>query len=274
MLVETRDGWDATSVNLWAPPPGQGAGYTTGGPGIAWTDAQWAAHPDAVRICQDAGATDRTADILDVETGAATPDDAPSWYQDALKHWKTGTRPGQRHPAIYCNPSTLPAIGRAFAAAKPKTDPWIWEARWGLGYAGAVAAIQTDIGSYHQVAIQYETHRQYDSDVWAVPWLNDVSKTPAPPAPPDPDPTTGDIVSDLPTVKQGDTGEHVRTVQGLLVARGYELGNTGALGDGIDGDFGPDTATAVRHLQERVKIDADSTVGPETWQALLAIRPA
>jgi len=68
----------------------------------------------------------------------------------------------------------------------------------------------------------------------------------------------------LPTVQSGDSGEVVRTVQGLCVARGL-----GSLQ--VDGLFGPATGSAVRILQARAHIIADGIVGPNTWPVLLGV---
>src|SRR5208337_1446426 len=77
--------FDATHDNVGALPAGaQVAGYSTGtGTHIKWTDADFAAHPGAVRIDQDPAASDPTADVLDIEAGAATPASAPGWVTQA-----------------------------------------------------------------------------------------------------------------------------------------------------------------------------------------------
>ena len=110
---------DATTGNLHTVPSTykQLAGYTTG-IGIQWTAAQWAAHPTAIRICQNPGATDLTADVLDVESGAATVADCPGWAKAALANWHVATRPGQRSPAIYMSQSNVTAVVNALTAAK------------------------------------------------------------------------------------------------------------------------------------------------------------
>jgi peptidoglycan hydrolase-like protein with peptidoglycan-binding domain len=38
----------------------------------------------------------------------------------------------------------------------------------------------------------------------------------------------------------------------------------------VDGVFGPRTETAVRYWQDKLDVEIDGTVGPETWQALFA----
>jgi len=76
---------DATHANIGQLPKGvQVAGYTTGTADIQWTAQDWAAYPDAARIDQAPAASDPTADILDIEAGAATPASAPDWVMRAI----------------------------------------------------------------------------------------------------------------------------------------------------------------------------------------------
>jgi len=82
---------------------------------------------------------------------------------------------------------------------------------------------------------------------------------------------TEKLVQELGTVRQGDTGETVKTAQGLLLARGYAIGVSGVLTAGIDGVFGPLTASAVKRAQEKAGIAADGIVGPQTWPVLLGV---
>ena len=64
------------------------------------------------------------------------------------------------------------------------------------------------------------------------------------------------------TLKKGDSGEIVVTLQNLLVEKGY------INGDYVDGDFGPGTEAAVKQFQTDNGLTADGIVGPTTWQAL------
>jgi hypothetical protein len=63
-----------------------------------------------------------------------------------------------------------------------------------------------------------------------------------------------------PTVKQGATGERVKSIQYLL--------NRAGAGLSVDGNFGPATATAVRSFQSSHGLGADGIVGSQTWPAL------
>jgi N-acetylmuramoyl-L-alanine amidase/Putative peptidoglycan binding domain len=65
-----------------------------------------------------------------------------------------------------------------------------------------------------------------------------------------------------PLVRQGDSGERVRSVQYLL----RQFGRTEVTPDGI---FGPITDTAVRAFQSSRGLTVDGMVGSETWPALI-----
>ncbi|MFI1224400.1 MULTISPECIES: peptidoglycan-binding protein [unclassified Streptomyces] len=65
------------------------------------------------------------------------------------------------------------------------------------------------------------------------------------------------------TQKSGSSGPQVKAVQQLLNTQGYEAG-------AVDGSFGPTTHSAVQAFQRARSLDADGTVGPKTWTALLS----
>jgi hypothetical protein len=148
----------------------------------------WEAHPDAVRICQDAGATDETADALDVEANAATIDDTVRWANAAIANFEKGTRPGQRRPLIYASASLLTPIANALTAGKLLNGVvGFWVAHWGVGEAQAIADVQNASGNWPIHAFQFaNTSPDYDSDIFSDTWLNDRSVAPAPPPPPPP----------------------------------------------------------------------------------------
>ena len=69
------------------------------------------------------------------------------------------------------------------------------------------------------------------------------------------------------TIDQGDTGQAVRALQRLLRDKfGYNNVQ-------VDADFGPITNNAVLDFQDEYDLTVDGIVGPETWQALVAIEP-
>ncbi|MFL6077568.1 MAG: peptidoglycan-binding protein [Mycobacteriales bacterium] len=64
-----------------------------------------------------------------------------------------------------------------------------------------------------------------------------------------------------PTVRQGDAGERVKSVQYLLNQHGASLS--------VDGSFGPATTAAVTSFQSAHGLTADGIVGGQTWPALI-----
>jgi len=62
------------------------------------------------------------------------------------------------------------------------------------------------------------------------------------------------------TIRKGDHGPEVETLQGLLNSHGHELS--------IDGNFGPVTESAVISFQALPALVADGVVGVNTWTAL------
>ena len=78
----------------------------------------------------------------------------------------------------------------------------------------------------------------------------------------------GDVVAVLPVLRKSDThgGQHVRNLQALLIAHGYELE-----AKDVDGYFGNATEHYVKRLQGRHSLEVDGIVGKDTWKALLTI---
>ncbi len=76
--------------------------------------------------------------------------------------------------------------------------------------------------------------------------------------------TGGKNMIALNTLKKGDEGKQVKTLQRLLLAMGYKLPEYG-----VDGDFGDETDKAVKQFQKANKLTVDGIVGTNTWNALL-----
>lgn len=70
----------------------------------------------------------------------------------------------------------------------------------------------------------------------------------------------------LPLLKKGAESESVRSMQQLLMAKGYEMPRYGA-----DGEFGGETENALLLFQEDNGLDPDAKCGPKTWSALLGL---
>lgn len=67
----------------------------------------------------------------------------------------------------------------------------------------------------------------------------------------------------IPQMQKGDKGEYVKTLQALLITKGYDLGSAGS-----DGIFGTKTDTAVRAYQTSIGTTADGIAGVKTLTPL------
>ena len=165
---------DCIHANISHLPPGQAAGYTTGSAAIQWTAGDWKAHPGAVRICQDSG-SDHTADVLDVESGAATNGDAVAWVPKARAAFDAVARPGQRRCAIYTSQSNVTALVNALVGHGIGSSVRLWVANWNLTGGEAAAEVKASSGPFPVIGVQYNSLQFYDSDVFDTGWLADVS---------------------------------------------------------------------------------------------------
>lgn len=178
MATQVIDIFDAiTSNEPTLPPDFQVAGYTTGH-GIAWTTAQFAKHTKphpAVRIDQDPNASDPTADILDVENGAATVADIPVWLTLARASFKAGTRPGQRWPAIYCSLNTLDSAIHELNTHGFTDCPFAIPELTNRG--DAINKVSSATGPFPRIWQQFKFGNTFDSGIMSVSWLTNVSNT-------------------------------------------------------------------------------------------------
>lgn len=78
-----------------------------------------------------------------------------------------------------------------------------------------------------------------------------------------PEPVKRTYMLRLPYLSEGSKGIEVAAAQGLLLLSGYNLGRWG-----VDGDYGADTAKAVREFQTTHRLAPDGIIGPETGAAL------
>lgn len=177
-MTITIDIFDAiTSNEHTLSPDSQVAGYTTGA-GIAWTAQQFANHTKphpAVRIDQDPNATDPTADVLDVERGAATVAEIPGWLTLARASFHAGTRPGQRWPAIYCSLNTLDSAIQMLEHGGFTDCPFAIAELTNRG--DAINKVSSASGPFPRIWHQYRFGNTFDSGIASVPWLTNVSGT-------------------------------------------------------------------------------------------------
>ena len=175
--------YDCTGANLgkFPVPPGVLlAGYVTGSNGVPWTEAQFAAHPGAIRIDQSPVNTvaDETADFIDVEPGAGTVQDVPGWVKSARINFNTAVRPGQRWPAVYVEESELTPVVNALAAAGLGGNVGLFLTK-PMPQSVAIDTLNATGGPFPFIGIQYEFNGLYDVSVVSTAWLKNVSrKTP------------------------------------------------------------------------------------------------
>ena len=97
-----------------------------------------------------------------------------------------------------------------------------------------------------------------------------------PPTPPHPPTEHVEVPVKLAVLKQGTTGQAVRNWQAMLVAHGYgyliapDPGSSVEDKSGVDGQFGPRTASATAAFRADRKLPASETVGKAEWEAALA----
>jgi hypothetical protein len=171
--------YDATTGNEPKLPHGQVAGYDTG-PGVAWTDSQWAAHPGALHIDQDPGDSDYTADYLDVEARAGTLDRCARWSQRARADFSAGKRSGQREPAVYTFKYNITNVVNALVSGGVKSGVGLVVADWNLTQAEATALVEAASGPFPVIGVQFADAGLFDINVFATPYLQTVSTRPAP----------------------------------------------------------------------------------------------
>jgi hypothetical protein len=99
--------------------------------------------------------------------------------------------------------------------------------------------------SVRQDASKYDNAQTWDIDGIAAPAPDAVASYVAPP----------------PTLRKGDKGNQVQTMQGRLNAHGDNIK--------VDGDFGPMTMNALILFQKRMGLVTDGICGPASWSALL-----
>lgn len=131
------------------------AGYVDG-PRSQWPAAGWARHAGSILVRIAVFASTNAGTVLDVETGDATPAQAPGWVQRR--------RTAGVDPSVYCSISLWPAVRAAFHAANV-AEPHYWVA----GYPGGGAVIPAGAIA-HQYADPATSGGQWDLSVVADYW--------------------------------------------------------------------------------------------------------
>jgi hypothetical protein len=145
---------------------GQGtpvAGYVTGGWPVEWSEPQFAEFTRKIRIAQsfDLGTDDATtARTLDVETGAATPEDWPAFYE---------SRASKERATCYCDLSNVQSVLDACFEAEIPDPPRFW-LPWYWGRPGAPTDLQV-LEALRELAGDSAAHR-VAGHLWAVQYAN------------------------------------------------------------------------------------------------------
>jgi hypothetical protein len=83
--------------------------------------------------------------------------------------------------------------------------------------------------------------------------------------------TIEDYAKSLPVFKKGVvSSSYVEKMQRLLIKKGFDCGKHGPKDDGVDGDFGKDTESAVKAFQKKNGLPETGVCTTETWIKLLA----
>jgi peptidoglycan hydrolase-like protein with peptidoglycan-binding domain len=73
----------------------------------------------------------------------------------------------------------------------------------------------------------------------------------------------------MPVLSQGSRGDAVRSLQAVLTNGASGLWEVTP--QGVDGDFGANTAASVRAFQQWARIQVDGVVGQQTWDAATSL---
>jgi hypothetical protein len=97
---------------------------------FAWTQAEWNLFPHAVKVRIAVSSSINAGDVIDCETGDATPAEAAAWV-------RMRKAAGLYRPTVYCSRSVIPAVRQATGNLVLGRDYDIWCA----DYTGAAHTI-------------------------------------------------------------------------------------------------------------------------------------
>jgi peptidoglycan hydrolase-like protein with peptidoglycan-binding domain len=183
------------------------------------------------------------ADCLDIESGAASPYEAASWY--AVQQAAGDSRPALYASASLMESTLIPIIN----ALGSRSEVRLLSAHYLAGehICGPSTCGLTSIDMDGTQWSNNALGRKLDQSQLLPSFFS---------------PTTP--VSDYLTISEGSTGAGVSICQTRLNVWGASPKLT------VDGDFGPDTLAAVEAFQRAHGLPVDGVVGAKTWAALLA----
>ena len=245
MTILMLDGINSLAAGIARdfPQAAKVAGYLNGF--YAWSDAEWGLFPHADHVTISVSAFSSVGDVLDVETGDATPDHAETWIQ-------MRKAAGLFRPTVYCSLAVVPSV-------RVGTGRYVL----GIDYDLWVADYDDSLASVYPLAVakQYQSTTGYDASVVYDPaWPHRTPPEAHQPVPPAQVAWPAGV-----TLREGDTGGAVRVLQQAL----HDSGAYGARGlEPVDGIFGPGTETATRDFQADKGLTVDGIAGPATRAAL------
>src|ERR1700751_6084122 len=164
---------DASTIAQKFPNAAMVAGYINGN--FAWTQAEWNLFPHANHVTISITASADAGDVLDVETGDATPAQTAGWIA-------TRKASGYYRPSIYCSRSVIPAVRQGTGSYILGRDYDIWVADW-TGSPHQVTAPGSPAATW--AATQYENPTNYDVTAVTNPgWPHRSAPASQPPAEP------------------------------------------------------------------------------------------
>jgi hypothetical protein len=169
------DGINSLAAGIARDFPGAAkvAGYVNGT--YAWSQAEWGLFPHADHVAISVTASANAGDVLDVETGDATPGQCAGWI--AMRK-----AAGLFRPTVYCSRSVVPAIRAGTGSYVLGRDYDIWVAEYD-GSPSPLVPPGTPPASY--AAKQYESTPGYDvSAVYDPGWPHRHAPVAAGPAAP------------------------------------------------------------------------------------------
>jgi hypothetical protein len=141
---------DAAIIARDFPAAQMVAGYLDGA--YQWTAAEWGLFPHAQHVGIVVSASANAGDVLDVETGDATPAQCAGWI--AMRK-----QAGLWRPTIYCSLAVVPAVRVGTGAYRLAVDYDLWVADWDgtatIPYPSAAAKQERNTSSY-DVSVVYD----------------------------------------------------------------------------------------------------------------------
>ena len=139
---------DAAAIARDFPAAQMVAGYLDGQ--FAWSAAEWALFPRAQHVTIVVSANANAGDVLDVESGDATPQQTGAWV--AMRR-----QAGLWRPSIYCSLNVVPDVRAGTGQWRLGIDYDLWVADWDgttvVPYPLAAAKQDRNAGSYDVSAV-------------------------------------------------------------------------------------------------------------------------